>query len=152
MCENKRIHLTEEEVAARLPHKGNSNFLGEAIVDPGVSATATLRKIPILVESRQKTVPWFMAFDAMAQTIILAEPPREDRIGVLTGINRISIERPIRVGEIVKFTADKIRTRPNFGKAHVTTRASGEIIIDGEMSFSVVSLDTLKGKIPSQQL
>lgn len=144
MASQETKHLNREEIEIVLPQKGNIVFLGEATVILGESATATLAEVPMLVENGFSEVPHFVLTEGMAQTLTLVRPPEGDNIGVLLGIDKMTVTRRPKISENVVFGADSIRMLGNAGRARVTTKVGDKTLVEGNIMFAVASLEALK--------
>jgi len=138
------VYLTRPEIESVLPHKGESMFLQEATVQPGISATATLADIPSVIESGQKEIPHFVVLDALAQTLTLIEPPDENNIGLLAGIDNMVVHRKPLATEAVQLNAGNVHKRGPVGRGHVVARVGGEVLLEGDLIFAIANKSFLK--------
>lgn len=138
------IFLNRQQIENILPHKGNNVFLEKAVVQQGVLATATLAEIPAVIESGQTEIPFFIILDGLAQTVTLVKPPQDNNVGVLSGIENMQINRRAHATEPVQFEANNVRTRSNFGKAHVVAKSEDEVLMEGTLLFTIVDKNILK--------
>jgi len=104
-------------------------------------------------------MPGVLIVEAMAQVggvLVSFVPGTEGRIAYFAGIDRVRFRRPVRPGDQLVTEATLLRTRGRFGKVSVTSRVDGAVVADGELTYSMASLEEMDlilagGKLVSRE-
>ncbi|NEO84698.1 MAG: 3-hydroxyacyl-ACP dehydratase FabZ [Spirulina sp. SIO3F2] len=88
-------------------------------------------------------MPGVLMVEAMAQVggIILKQiPGQEDNLFVFAGIDKVRFRRPVVPGDRLVMTVEllKFRPRSGFGKMQGRAEVDGQLVVEGEMLFSLV--------------
>ncbi len=91
-------------------------------------------------------MPGVLIVEAMAQVggvLISFLPGAEGHIAYFAGIERVRFRRPVRPGDQLVTEAVLLKTRGRFGKAGVTSRVDDAVVADGELTYSMMSMDEM---------
>lgn len=74
--------------------------------------------------------------------LILSKPENQDKLPFFAGIERVRFRRPVYAGDVVEIEARVKRLRSRMGQLSGYARVSGEVVLEGTMTFALGSRDT----------
>jgi 3-hydroxyacyl-[acyl-carrier-protein] dehydratase len=78
--------------------------------------------------------------EAVAQVgaiMILAKPENRQRLIYFMGIERVRFRRPVHPGDVVEIEARVLRLRSRMGLLKGAARVSGNVVMEGTMTFAL---------------
>ncbi len=88
-------------------------------------------------------MPGVLIVEAMAQVggIVLRHlPDMQDQLSLFAGIDKVRFRRPVVPGDRLTITTELMVARKRFGKMHGRVEVDGQLVCEGELMFSLVSL------------
>jgi 3-hydroxyacyl-[acyl-carrier-protein] dehydratase len=89
-------------------------------------------------------MPGVLLMEALAQVggvILLAMSSNEGKLAYLAGMDKVRFRRPVVPGDTLISEVEVIKHRGPFGWVRGVARVEGELAVEGEFSYSLVSID-----------
>ena len=141
--------LMIEDIQKLLPHR-YPFLLVDRIIDFVPNKSATGIKNVTFNEPffqghfpERPIMPGVLIVEAMAQVggIVLRHlPDMEDQLSLFAGIDKVRFRRPVVPGDRLTITTELMVARKRFGKIHGRVEVDGQLVCEGELMFSLVSL------------
>jgi 3-hydroxyacyl-[acyl-carrier-protein] dehydratase len=90
-------------------------------------------------------MPGVLLVEAMAQVggiILLAMSGNEGKLAYFAGMDKVRFRRPVMPGDTLISEVEVLKHRGSFGWVRGVARVDGQIVVEGELSYSLVSVET----------
>jgi 3-hydroxyacyl-[acyl-carrier-protein] dehydratase len=97
-------------------------------------------------------VPGVYLIEAAAQVAAViissrvSDGEKQDDVGVLAGVNKFTINKPVRPDDKVEISVRLKQTFPKMGVAYTRGRVNGDLVFEAQLMLGVVSKIELKEK------
>jgi 3-hydroxyacyl-[acyl-carrier-protein] dehydratase len=95
-------------------------------------------------------MPGVLQVEALAQTgavlvrDMLSEEEAKNKLAVLAGLNNFRFRRMVKPGDQLVMVGELVKFRPPVGKADCKAYVDGELVLSGELVFSLLDRDSLE--------
>jgi 3-hydroxyacyl-[acyl-carrier-protein] dehydratase len=89
-------------------------------------------------------MPGVLLVEAMAQVggvILLSMSGNEGKLAYFAGMDKVRFRRPVVPGDALISEVEVIRHRGSFGWVRGVARVDGQVVVEGELSYSLVPSD-----------
>tara|TARA_Y100001968_G_scaffold330934_1_gene384071 strand:+ start:633 stop:1109 length:477 start_codon:yes stop_codon:yes gene_type:complete len=149
--------LKKQDIEKLIPHRHPINFLDTVTVEDEKTGKgiATWPKDHIIFQGHFPgfpLVPGVFLIEAAAQVsaVIISSraknSEKEDEVGVLAGVNKFTINQPVKPEDKVEISVKLKQTFPKMGMAYTRGRVNGNIVFEAQLMLGVVSKTELKEK------
>jgi 3-hydroxyacyl-[acyl-carrier-protein] dehydratase len=90
-------------------------------------------------------MPGVLLVEAMAQVggmILLSMSGNEGKLAYFAGIKKVRFRRPVFPGDTLISEVEVIETRGSFGWVRGEARVDGQLAVEGELSYRLISSET----------
>lgn len=91
-------------------------------------------------------MPGVLIVEAMAQVagiFLLSTEEHRGKIPYFVGIDKVKFRRPVVPGDQLLMEVEVLRIRGNMGRCHGRATVDGQLVAEGELSFSVLPPDNV---------
>lgn len=145
------IQLSVEEILRILPHRYPFLLVDRILeLEPGRRAVG-LKNVTLNEGFFQghfpghAVMPGVLLVESMAQVggiILLSMPGHEGKLAYFAGIDKVRFRRPVFPGDALISEVEVIRHRGAFGWVRGVARVDGHIVVEGELSYSLIPGET----------
>jgi len=86
-------------------------------------------------------MPGVLLLEAMAQVavvVMLSEPGNERKMAYFAGVDKVRFRKPVVPGDQFITTAESVWSRGVFGKVRAVGTVDNEVVVEAELSYSLV--------------
>lgn len=95
---------------------------------------------------RHPIMPGVLIVEAMAQVgaaLILNRPELAGKMAYFAAIDKVRFRRPVTPGDQLVLEAELVAMKGRMGKLRTTARVEGQVVAEGELTFSLVDVDAV---------
>jgi 3-hydroxyacyl-[acyl-carrier-protein] dehydratase len=95
---------------------------------------------------RHPIMPGVLIVEAMAQVgaaLILNRPELSGKMAYFAAIDKVRFRRPVTPGDQLVLEAELVAMKGRVGKLRTTARVEGQVVAEGELTFSLVDADAV---------
>jgi 3-hydroxyacyl-[acyl-carrier-protein] dehydratase len=143
--------MSIEEILRVLPHRYPFLLVDRILeLEPGRRAVG-LKNVSLNEEFFQghfpghPVMPGVLLVEAMAQVggiILLAMSGNEGKLAYFAGMDKVRFRRPVFPGDTLISEVEVLKHRGSFGWVRGVARVDGQVVVEGELSYSLVSVET----------
>src|SRR5439155_25329872 len=144
------IQLSIEDILRVLPHRYPFLLVDRILeLEPGRRAVG-LKNVTINEGFFQghfpghAVMPGVLLVESMAQVggvILLSMTGNEGKLAYFAGMDKVRFRRPVFPGDALISEVEVIRHRGSFGWVRGVARVDGQVVVEGELSYSLVPSD-----------
>src|SRR5437870_5821048 len=144
------IQLSVEEILRVLPHRYPFLLVDRILeLEPGKRAVG-LKNVTLNEGFFQghfpghPVMPGVLLMEALAQVggvILLSMSGNEGKLAYLAGMDKVRFRRPVVPGDTLISEVEVIKHRGSFGWVRGVARVDGQVVVQGELSYSLVPSD-----------